>query len=53
MYRHKTITVIPKHLPKKLSQSPCTICYTENITTLPKVTNVETTNLQPVELIHM
>ena len=53
MHRHQTLPGLPKHCPKKLKQSPCTICYTENMTTYPKGTTVGTNNLQPGELIHM
>ena len=34
--RLQTLTGLPKHCPDKLNQAPCTICYTEKMTTLPK-----------------
>ena len=53
MCHHQTITVLPKHCPNKLNQSPYTIVFASNMTTLPKGTTIYTTNLQPGELIHM
>ena len=53
MCRLQTLTGLPKHCPNKLNQKPCTICYTAKMTYLPKVTTVDTNNLQPGELIHM
>ena len=53
MFHHQTLTYIPKHFPKKLNQSQCTICYTAKMTAIPKRTKVYKTNLQPVEIIHM
>ena len=50
---HPTLTGLPKHCPKKLNQEPCTICYTAKMTTFPKVTTVDTNDLQLGELIHM
>ena len=51
--RHKTINGLQKRSPKKTNQEPCTICYTENMTTFHKGKTVYKTNLQPGELIHM
>ena len=51
MCHHQTRTHLPKNCHKKLNQAPCTICYTEKMKTLPKRTTVDTTNLQPGELI--
>ena len=53
MFHYQTLTGLPKHCPKKLNQAPYIICYTQNMTTYPKGKSVETTNLQPGELIHM
>ena len=53
MFHHQTLTGLPKQYPKKLKQSPCTICYTSNMTASPKVSTVDTNNLQPGEHIHM
>ena len=53
MFRHKTLNGLPKHCPKKLNQSLCTICYTAKMTTYPKGTTGDTSNLQQGELIHM
>ena len=53
MFHHQTLTCLPKHFHKKLNQAPCTIWYTQNITTFPRVTTVYKTNLRPGELIHM
>ena len=50
---HQTLTGLPKHFPNKINQAPCTICYTEKMTTFPKGKTVDTTNLQSVELIHV
>ena len=49
---HQTTTRLPKHSPKKINQATCIICYIENMKTSPKGTAVDTTNLQPEELIH-
>ena len=49
----QTLTGLPKHLPNKITEAPRTVCYTENMTDFPKVTNFETTNLKPGELIHI
>ena len=53
MYHHQTFTGLPKHFPNKLNQAPCTICYTEKVTTFPKLTTVDTTNLQSGYFIHL
>ena len=53
MCHHKNLTGLPKHFPKKIDEAQCTIFYTETIKTLPKGKTVETTNLQPGEIIHM
>ena len=53
MCHHQTINSLPKHCTKKLNQAPCTICYTEKLTNYPQGTTVDTSNLQPGELIHM
>ena len=37
---HQTPNGLPKHHAKKTNKIPCTICYTEKITTPPKVTTV-------------
>ena len=49
----KTLTDLSKHFHKKINEPPCTICYTLKIANFPKCSTVDTTNLQPVELIHM
>ena len=53
MFRIQTLNGLPKQFPNKLNKAPCTICYTEKITTYPKVTTVDTSKLQPGELVHM
>ena len=50
---YQNFTVLPKHQPKKIKQASWTICYIEKITTIPKGKTVDTTHLQPGELIHM
>ena len=52
MCRHKTLYGLPKQCPKKIHKAPCKICYTATITTINKVTAVNTSNFQPGELIH-
>ena len=47
MRHNHTLTGLPKHFPKNINQAPCATCYTENMTTLPKVKTVFRTNLQP------
>ena len=51
IFRHQNFTELPKHCPKNINQVPCTICYTEHMTNFPKGINVDTTHLQPGELI--
>ena len=51
--RHKNPDGLPKHCPKKVHKAPCTIYYTAKTTTINKVTTVDTSNLQPGELVHM
>ena len=46
MCRHKILTENPKHCPKRINQASCAICYTANITNVPKRKTVDTTNLQ-------
>ena len=53
MCHHQTLAVLTKHCPKKLNQSPCTICYMEKMTTFTKGTKVDTTNLKPGEILHI
>ena len=53
MFHHKTLTGIPKHFPNNINKVICTIFYTEKMTTLPKGKTVDTTKIQPVEVIHM
>ena len=53
MFFHQMINGLPKHCLNKLNKSPCKICYTAKMTTPPKVTTVDTSNLQPGEIIHM
>ena len=53
MFRHKTLHGLPKHCPKKIHKAPCTICYTEKMTTINKGTTVDTSNLQTAELVYM
>ena len=48
MCHHQTLTGLPKYFPNKLNRVPCTMCYTENMTTSPKGTTVDITNLEPV-----
>ena len=49
---HQTLNALPKHWPKKINQVPYKICYTENITNFPEGTTVDTTHLQPGEILH-
>ena len=53
MFQHQTLDVPQKHCPKKINKSPSTICYTEKMTSINKGTKVDTSNLQPEELINM
>ena len=53
IFRHQTLDGLPKHFPKKISKAPCTICYKAKITTINKITTVDTIKLQPGELVHM
>ena len=41
MCHHQTLTVIPKHLPKKLNTAQCKIFYIDKMTTFPKGETVE------------
>ena len=50
--RHQTLASLPKHFPEKLDQARCTICYKAKMKLFPKGKTVDTTNLQPVELIN-
>ena len=50
---HKTIDDLPKHCPKKIHTATFKICYTAKMTTINKVTTVDTSKLQPVELVNM
>ena len=45
---HKTLNGLTKHCPKEKKKAPCTIFYTEIITTFPEGTTVDTSNLQHV-----
>ena len=47
MCHHQTLDGIPKHFPNKLNKSPCTICYTEKMTTFPQGSTVDISNLKP------
>ena len=53
MCRHKTLDGLAKHGTDKINKASCTICYTSKIKTPPKGTTVDTSNVQPGELIHM
>ena len=53
MCHDKTFTAITKHCPKKTNKSPCTVFFKAKMKFLPRVTTVDTTNLQQGELIHM
>ena len=53
MFRNQALTGLTKHRHKKINQVPHTINYTENITAFYKGRNIDTTNLQPGEFIHM
>ena len=53
MFHNKNPTGIQKQFPNNINKVLCTICNTEKMTTLPKGKTVDTTNLQPVEIIHM
>ena len=48
MFRHQTLDVLPKHFPNKIHKSLCIISYIEKMTTINKVTTVDTSNLRPV-----
>ena len=50
---HRNLTGIQKHFPKKINESPYTVCFTEKMTILTRGTTVDTTKFQQVELIHM
>ena len=47
MCRHQTLNGLPKDRPKKLKKALCPICYTAKMTTLPKRTIVDTSNIHP------
>ena len=53
MCHHQTLTGLPKHFPKKINIPPCTICYTANMISFPKITTLDRTKIQPEELLHM
>ena len=53
MCHHQTLYGFPNNCPKKMHKAPCTIYYTSKITTINKGKTVNTSNLQPGELIHM
>ena len=53
MFHNQNLSGLPKYWPKKLNKAPCTIFYTEKMTTLPKGTTPDTTNIWPGEFIHM
>ena len=53
MCRHQTIYGLPKNCPKQIHKTPRTICYTAKLTTINKFTTVDTSNLQPGELVHV
>ena len=52
MCHNQTLYVLPKHCTNKIQKS-CTIYYTAKMTTISKVTTVDTSNIQPGELVHM
>ena len=53
MCRHQNLDGLPKHFPKKIHKAPFKICYKSRMTTINKGTTVETSNLQPGELVYM
>ena len=53
MCLHQTLDGLPEKCPKKIHKSPFKICYVSKITTINKDTSVDTSNLQPGELVHM
>ena len=53
MFCNQTLNILPNYCSKKLKNVPCTICYTEKIKLSPKGSTVDTSKLQPGELIHM
>ena len=53
MCRHQTLDGLPKYFPNKIHKAPFTICCTAKMTTINKGATVDTSNLQPGELIHM
>ena len=53
MGHHQTLNGLPKPRPKKLNRAPCTIRYTAKMTTFPKITTVDNSNIQLGELIHI
>ena len=53
MCHNQTLDGLPKHCTNKIQKSPCTICYTVKMTTINKGKIVDTSNLQPGELVHM
>ena len=53
MCRHQTLYGLPKSCPTKIHKTPCTICYTSKMTTTNKGTKIDTSNLQPGDLVHV
>ena len=53
MCRHQTLDGLLKHCPKKVLKAPCIICYTSKMTTTNKGTTIDTSNLQPGDLVHV
>ena len=53
MCHNKTLDGLQKNCTNKIHTSTCTIYYTAKTTTIIKGTTVDTSNLQPGELIHM
>ena len=52
MCLHETVEGLLKNCPRKIHKAPCTICYTERTKTINKGTTVDTSKIQPGELVH-
>ena len=51
MFHHHNFNEPPKHFPKYINEAPCTVCFKEKTTTLPKGATFDTTSLTPGELL--
>ena len=53
MCLHQTLTGLPRYFPKKTTATPCTVCYKEKMIIYPKGKKIDTTNLQPGEILYL